>query len=400
MILNEQLQQPDHPHAFMPRVVSDRMTGPGARDAMLGLLKANGYAKTAGEVSRCNTIPIGRGMVVLRERPDGWRYWTGLNYCGRMPCLICGPYLLAKRLREMGRIGGRIASIENLQHFSLTLSMRHQKETGWGAQVGVLNGMLHVLQSRAWFRKAVKGSFRVLESTYGEHGHHPHAHLLVSIHPLLRLSPAAFFERVAEVCERAALRAGMSCGYREGWWSPIDSEGLPRAIGYRFKNPPWGRYLAQLSRPGLAGGRFRLTAAQVAMAYEAVWRESAGVRWFGASGCWKASANRDGGEAGRGPSEVSNASCHPSNAKEADKVILAIPAKVWSKWPRSECRARQVALVDRSRSPEAMAETVKAWADFVREGAVEAPLLLPPKTKSLAVTADPLGGAALKLRRS
>jgi len=347
----------------MPKAACDRLTGPQVREAMRGLLVSNGYAKAADEVARCNSIPIGLGVVALRERPDGCRYWTGLNHCKRMPCLICGPYLLAKRMREMQRRAVQVISDDDLQHFSFALSVQHRKETGWAPRVGVLRDMQHALRDRKWFSKVSAGSIRVLESTYGKHGHHPHAHHLVSIRPPVGWHPATFFERVAGACGSVAMRAGMTCDFREGWWSRVDQGELAKTIGYLFKNPPWGRYLAPLGPGGTPRIWARLTPDQVAMAYDAVWRESAGLRWFGASGCWKASTHRETDEFTMGKGDAPDACVGTSPASGRDKVILSIPAAEWRLWPHRELRERQTALLDRKAPPEVLAKMAKEWTD-------------------------------------
>ena len=104
------------------------------------------------------------------------------------------------------------------------------------------------------------------------------------------------------------------------------------------------------------------------MAYDAVWRESAGLRWFGASGCWKVSTKRDGGESEMEFQEPHFAFEGVMPATSRNKVILAIPAEVWNTWPRLDRRERQAALVDRNVSPKAMAQMAEAWAGVIAGG--------------------------------
>jgi hypothetical protein len=261
-----------------------------------------------------------------------------------MLCPICGPYLIRKRMHPIREIASGFQADEGLHHFLLTLSVQHDATTSWTAIHQAISQMWSSVQHLRPWRSGVIGSFRVLESTFGPNGHHLHEHIVVTVQEVPGWDAQNFFEKVEGACQRAVGKLGMTCAFRPGWWVSIPSADLLRVVAYFASAEKWG----QIDRTGEEGHvpMWEMPAA----AFAEAWRASKGVRWFGASGCWKH----------RKP--VEERASHASEApEEAEKVVFHFPAAIWGAWSPAERRER-LALIHDARVPHlALVEAALHW---------------------------------------
>jgi len=285
-----------------------------------------------------------------------------------MLCPICGPYLITRRIRPIKAEAERLQADGGLLHFLLTLSVRHGASTPWGAAAMALGDMRRAIRRLRSWRKGVVGSFRVLESTYGPSGHHLHEHVLVSVRPPEGWSDERFRDEVEAACQRAARLSGLTCAFRPGWWLPIPAHELARTVSYFACRKKWGPV------DGSNDDGHAPVWEMPAEAFAEVWRESKGVRWFDASGCWKV----------KNQAEESNSDI-PEVVEGAETVVLHFPAVVWTSWSPAE-RRKRLALICDARVPlPALMEMALDWG--ARMGPPEAPttpscLIADPTPKS------------------
>lgn len=326
------------------RISTTRTNGPAIKAALMNRLLQAGHGEVAGEVGRCSTRPLRGAAVAVHLRQDGHRHTTGLNHCKRMLCPICGPYLINKRIGAIKEVVEHLQAEDGLLHFLLTFSVRHDATTPWHKSANALTEMRRSTRRLRSWRKGVVGSFRVLESTYSSNGHHVHEHTLITVQPPQGWEPGRFFEQVEEACQRAAWLTGMTCAFQPGWWVPIPAHDLLHAVTYFASAEKWG----QVDHHGDAG--HAATWEMPADAFTEVWRESKGVRWFDASGCWKIKHQAE--KLGSGA---------PGATAEAEIVVFHIPASVWTAWSPAERRER-LALIYNARVPlPALMEMALGW---------------------------------------
>ena len=314
----------NHDHSRHPKT-----NGPSVRAGLVRALQDAKQADVAWELGRCSTRPLRNAPVTVYQRPDEGRHAIGLNRCKRVPCPICGPYLIRRRANELQEVAIGLQGKGDLIHFFVTFSVRHHIGTSWRTSANGLGEMRRATRNLRGWRKLVIGSFRFLESTYGRHGHHLHEHALITIRPSGDWDPKAFFEKVEEACHRAARSAGLSCSFSPGWWVAIPSQDLPRAVAYCASAQKWGQAGAHPRE-----GHKALWEMEPA-AYAEVWQESKHVRWFDASGCWKPHPSTDQDD----PHEA-----QPPRAQEA--LLFQIPAEIWKAWSPQERRERLTLIYD------------------------------------------------------
>ena len=328
------------------------------RNALIRALEASGEVTVAREVGRCCSMPLRQEHATLHGDPDGHRHLTGMNYCGRMTCLECGPFrrsVIAKRLQANVPT---VAAQARLIHVFITLSIQHDRATGWKAQVEVLRAMLNSLAGRAPWRRNVRGLIRMLESTFGKSGHHPHVHLLVSLEVVEGWEEAPFRAWVQQVCQEVAGRFSATCAFSGKWWQRVPPSDLPKVIAYMFKAPDWQASLDRgwARRTSIGEGRGRGWSG-VATAYADVWRDSRSVRWHGTSGWWK------GPKKAQGPAEGTEARGTPQDVHEAppDAALLHFSMAIWRTWPKWVQRDRHRLLCDPARSWAKVVSLAMEW---------------------------------------
>lgn len=135
-----------------------------------------------GRAAKCGRVRI--GQVVGITLVDGRAGFNGIMTCGlAWECPVCRATIQAERAKEV------LAAVDwhrarRGEAYLVTLTVRH----GLGDDLatmrkGVANAWRKVQAGRAWLewkaRAGVVGTVRALETTHGEHGWHPHLHVLV-----------------------------------------------------------------------------------------------------------------------------------------------------------------------------------------------------------------------------
>ena len=319
-----------------------RRAGHLARAALVKALRANGEHIVADEVSTCcNRVLRGKDLVV-RERGDGRRHMCGMNHCKRMLCPICGPYLIRRRLHQLRLLLPHLQNTAGLRHFLVTLTLRHGPETNWASQVRTLARVMTALQAGRPWKKVVVGYARVLETSFGPNGHHPHHHVLLTVRPAAGWNPETFFEWIRNTSERTAAKVEMDCSFTSGWWSQVEYSNLPRVATYLGQGEKWGG-----RRPAARGDALDHTPpwCMPSEAFAEVWRESRGIRWFAAGGCWKGDKGALSEAGGQAHEEEASGTSNRAR-HEPQKILLHIPVPVFRQWPRRLRLDRLVTIYD------------------------------------------------------
>lgn len=277
------------------------------RAASIYWYHANALTKAweAGQVDEeaINRLP-GRGVTMCgwtqilntdtdlmrQPGPDGHRaYLTGLQMCGlRWVCPICTARR-AMQDRQTVNDGLAAARSRGLYPVMVTLTTRHH--VGEAAE-DVLRGIMQAEQKlkrlKVWNRlKGVSvGYVRVLEWTYGEHGHHPHFHTIILVRADSEGDAIAQAETLRGAYMRQLEEAGRDGKSPAAWEHSFHVQGASAAEGYitkwgaaeeltgslakdggRDSLTPW--QLLRLSRTAPAGGG--RTADQEQARYAAIW---------------------------------------------------------------------------------------------------------------------------------
>ncbi len=138
---------------------------------------------------------------------------SGVHHCGSpWACPICAPVIRERRAQEVDlALSGHLAT--GGVGLFVTQTVRHDRRDRLEPRLALMAGALNAtLQGRAWqrFKRSLGfiGAIRVVESTYGVHGWHPHCHSAfvlegaVEYGDLLDFS-AWLFARWESVCVRA-----------------------------------------------------------------------------------------------------------------------------------------------------------------------------------------------------
>lgn len=325
--------------------------GPQAHAALVDSLREAGEKKVADEVADCGLIPVpAAAHVTVHSRGGGCRHMGGLTHCGRFQlCPNCTPFLMAKRLDALGAIGAKLAREQELRHFQLVISLRHHRGARWKVLVQALRQMQAAVRRGHRWRAVVKGFVRLLESTHGKHGHHPHEHILITMQVAEDFDAEAFFCWVREVCERNAEKAGRSCDFTDGWWSEVPREQLAAAIGYLGSADKMGTSGPNPLNEFSSATKHQPLWTIPAKAYAQVWRDSHRMRWFGTGGCW---ASKD---TAKTDEELDQ------EREETGEVIAHIPRETWKSWTPSERRDRRAVIYDRTLTDPQAVMCVVDW---------------------------------------
>lgn len=109
----------------------------------------------------------------------------GTMSCGLKTCAACGPKIAARRRDDFEGIL-RWAESDGLTPFLGTLTMSHHKGQSAAYLIGLINELWATFRrSSAWkrliARYGVEHYIRVLECTHGDHGFHPHFHVVLLV---------------------------------------------------------------------------------------------------------------------------------------------------------------------------------------------------------------------------
>lgn len=165
-------------------------------------------------------------------------YMSGIQGCGlRWVCPVC---TMKKAETDRASVNDGLAGARSLGLFPvmLTLTTRHTKKD---SALGLLSAILAAEQGlkgvKAWRRLPFEGFARVLEWTYGRHGHHPHFHVII----LMRAESEAAAVDAVKAIQPAYMRQLTAAG-RDGmtpaaWEHSFDVRGAATAENYITK---WG----------------------------------------------------------------------------------------------------------------------------------------------------------------
>ncbi len=316
---------------------------------MYGLQEAREW-EVAGRVGACGVMPLpGAHNVTVHSRGDGHRHMGGLAYCGRFQvCPSCTPYLAHRRLEALESLSVKLAADTGLRHFMAVLTLRHHRGARFRALVDALRKMLASLRQGHLWRDAVAGYIRLAETTYGEHGHHPHFHLLLSVRGGEGWEPEGFFAWVQHRCAAMARKAGRTCDFTNGWWSEVPRERLLKSVRYFFASDKLGTssFLFEIHSSGTKHMPIWCIPAK---AYAEVYRDSKGMRWYSVGGCWKDQATAKSDE------ELEQ------ERQETGQVIAHIRQEVWKAWTPQERRDRRAVVSDSSLTDAQVVECLLVW---------------------------------------
>jgi len=328
-----------------PRV---RGWGAQAHAALVDALRDAGETRVAEEVADCGLVPLPvAAHVTVHSRGGGRRHMGGLTHCGRFQlCPQCTPFLMAKRLESLEGVGAKLAQDEGLRHFVLVLSLRHHRGARWKVLVAALRKMQATLRRSHRWRRVVVGFVRLLESTFGAHGHHPHEHLLVTIRVADGFDPEKFFRWVRETCEATARKASRTCNFQDGWWSEVSRDQLGKALGYFGSSDKMGTssILSEFS----TSTKHQPLWCIPPKAYAQVWRDSHRLRWFGVGGCWHAS------DTAKSDEELEQ------ERQETGLTIAHVLREIWKAWTPQERRDRRAVVHDRTLTDDQVVHYVVA----------------------------------------
>lgn len=340
-VIGESPDTKDLPPTF-PATVQEppRVTGWGAQAhaALVDALVEAGEVVVAEHVADCGLVPLPvTPQVTVHSRGGGCRHMGGLTHCGRFQlCPQCTPFLMAKRLAGLEGIGMKLASDSSLRHFTVVLSVRHHCGAHWKTLVKALRGMQSALRRSHRWREVVAGFLRLLESTYGRNGHHPHEHILVSLRVPDDFDAEGFFSWVRTVCEREAEKAGRTCNFQDGWWAEVPRERLAVALRYLGSVDKMGTSASNPLHEFSSSSKHQPLWCIPPKAYAQVWRDSFRVRWFGVGGCWACKDTVKSDE------EVEQ------ERQKTGEIIAHILRETWRSWTPRERRDRRAVICDRT----------------------------------------------------
>lgn len=213
-------------------------------------------------VTMCGWTQIaGANTDLMRQPgPNGYHaYLTGLQMCGlRWVCPICTARR-AMQDRQTVNDGLAAARAKGLYPVMITLTTRHH--VGEAAE-DVLRGIMQAEQKlkrlKVWTRlKGVSvGYVRVLEWTYGEHGHHPHFHTIILVRADSEDDAIAQAETLRGAYMRQLEKAGRDGKSPAAWEHSFHAQGAAAAEGYITK---WGAAEELTGSLAKDGGRDSLT---------------------------------------------------------------------------------------------------------------------------------------------
>lgn len=324
--------------------------GPQAQATLVGELMEIGEKAVAAKVGKCGARPLPTvEYLEIKSRGQRKRHLSGVCHCGRFQvCPCCTPYLMAKRLEALTAIAPRISEDGELRFFMMVLSARHRMGVRWKRVVDILRKMIAALRQNHEWRQLVDGFVRLLETTFGENGHHPHEHLLLAIRAAPGWNPEPFFDWIKGTCERVAKKAGGSCSFRGHWWSEVDREDLIKAVKYFGTEDKMGTQAGKALLEFNSATKHQPAWCIPAKAFAEVYRSSTGLRWFSIAGCWKTKQTAKTDEELDGERASSG------------EGIAHILARLYRAWTRRERLDRRAVIYDPALTDEQVVRYVIA----------------------------------------
>lgn len=193
----------------------------------------------------CGRHVAPQGSVSVRRAPGGGAHYAGLQVCGSISvCPVCGPKIRHGRAEEISRA----AEIHQQRGGALvfvTLTTPHDRgDTLEGCWDLLRHAFRDLMSGRARGdlrdRFGVQGYIRATEATYGAHGWHVHAHLLLFVDTAYGLDQTTELWRWLHT--RWARRVEAHGGRR-----PSLARGV-QVIPCRDENGALGTYLAKVAQ--------------------------------------------------------------------------------------------------------------------------------------------------------
>ena len=188
--------------------------------------------RTAGRIiggrqAQCGAAPL-FGLVGMHERAGRNRF-AGLETCASVwTCPVCAMKISAHRCGELQVvIGAHLAAGGFVLMLTLTIP-HHRFQTPKELLDAVRGTWRKVKQGQTWIRAREKhgwfGDVRVLETTHGGNGWHPHLHVLLFLRPGFQLEDGhAFAEWIFERWQRFVEKAGYGFCSRAAFTAePVD----------------------------------------------------------------------------------------------------------------------------------------------------------------------------------
>jgi hypothetical protein len=206
-------------------------------------------------------VPVtGDGYVAVKDNA-GVCHYSGLATCGSIwACPVCSAKIRNHRAEEISAAAARWDLAGN-SVYMVTLTMPHDFGMKLAELLPVIaDGFRSVISGRRWveIRKTlgIRGTIRSVEVTFGEHGWHPHLHVLVFIEG----DPGA--GGLADVAEHVRSR-WTAYIERQGYRAPDEMHGVvierctsaAQAGAYIAKNQDGRAVGNELARADLKQGR-------------------------------------------------------------------------------------------------------------------------------------------------
>ncbi len=244
--------------------------------------------RVAWKLSTCGSSAIPTtdpgAKIALKMRPDGTgRHFSGVMHCNRVLCPCCSAYIVAGRLEQLLPLVAQ--NKDKGRHVFLTLTLRHHMGVEWAELASALKASWKEMLQQRRFRDSVQGGVRQDETTWGQHGHHFHSHIVLTLQE--GIDPSDFTTWFQARFAQAATRRERTCEWREGWWSEVSADRLVDAVAYTQK--PGGGLEHLIGAELLAGGAKAGSRPWDLPddVYAEVWRASKGHRWFSSFGIWR-----------------------------------------------------------------------------------------------------------------
>jgi hypothetical protein len=140
---------------------------------------------TIERVRKCGRTPVADGNVLVRIN-GGVSHYTGLATCGSIwACPCCSAKIRNRRAEDISAATARWDVAGNAVYMA-TFTAPHDLGMKLAPLLSVIaDGFRAVISGRPWIkikkRLGVVGTIRSMEITHGEHGWHPHLHVLVYV---------------------------------------------------------------------------------------------------------------------------------------------------------------------------------------------------------------------------
>ena len=205
----------------------------GADRATLDALPAQG-------VGGCGLSQIAEMETLLqrREISEGqfYAFVSGARVCGlRWVCVACARKA-AEDDRKTVNAGLAAARARGLIPVMMTLTTRHsRKDQAAALLAAIARAEQRLKRLKCWAALPVAGYARVLEWTYGQHGHHPHFHMILLMRADSEAEAVAMVQRLQPSYMGQLAKAGRDGVSEAAWKHSFQVQGAAAASKYLTK---------------------------------------------------------------------------------------------------------------------------------------------------------------------